>query len=202
MKRSLLLAVAGLALCANSSFAIGTIMLDTYDTDGPLVLFKNSAAPAVPLGAGWNAGLYYAIGDVRGSIASDIGRFAEPSTLGGGLTLATGAGSTATFYTSAFNTPGEFLSGAILQLSVDPNITITAMVIAYNGSSYASSVVRGHSDPFLMTTSPVTTPFPQAVGEFMQSFTIVIPEPSTFALAGISGLVWLACRRRRLHGST
>jgi hypothetical protein len=44
------------------------------------------------LGAGWTAGVYYSLGDASGSIATDPTGYADPSTLGGGLTLATGSG--------------------------------------------------------------------------------------------------------------
>ena len=51
---------------------------------------------------GWTVGLYYALGTLS---INDPAGMGMPDTH---LTMATGLGSTALMYTSAFNTPGEF----------------------------------------------------------------------------------------------
>ena len=58
--------------------------------------------------------MYYALGNVTGSVASDPTGIADPTTLGGGLAFGNGAGSTAAFHNAAdgLGTPGQALATA------------------------------------------------------------------------------------------
>ncbi|MFZ0825785.1 MAG: PEP-CTERM sorting domain-containing protein [Verrucomicrobiia bacterium] len=195
MKWKLLLSILGMA--AVSAFGQSTIWLDNYNTGGPNVTHFNANGPG--LGAGYTMGLYYALGNVTGSVSTDPTGIADPTTLGGGLVLGTGVGSTAAFYTSAFNTPGEAMAGAAFTVpgtSAAGGNLITLMITAYNGFSYLSSFDRGHSTAFTLTTSAESSPDPISTGTAMPAFYIGLPEPSTFVLTGFALLSYLALRRR------
>ncbi|MFZ0825872.1 MAG: PEP-CTERM sorting domain-containing protein, partial [Verrucomicrobiia bacterium] len=151
--------------------------------------------------AGWTMGMYYALGNVTGSVASDPTGIADPSTLGGGLQLASGAGSTAAFQTSAFGAAGQaqaaFFYAVPGSLSAGGQI-VTLIVTAYNGASYLASFDRGHSIAFILTTSANTSPSPTVTGSAMPTFSALpVPEPTTLALAGLGGLGLLLFRRKQ-----
>lgn len=210
MKKSLILGLLGLAVSVASSFGQGFIALDNYDsTVHPLVTYGNNVpangiggGPGTPgsgLLAGWTVGLYFAQGNVTGSVGSDPTGIADPATLGGGLLLATGPGSTAAVFTSTFGTPGQFFTPNTFQASAAaPGSTVTIMLIAYSGADYASAAYRGHSSAFTMTTAAGNAPVPNYIGDFMSSFSVQqVPEPSTFALAGLGAAAMLIIRRRK-----
>jgi len=199
MKKSILLAAIGLVASVSSTFGLGYILLDNYASSGPMVTYGPGGLNPVGtgLGAGWTAGFYYALGNVTGSIAADPSGYADPTTLGGGLVLGTGPGSTAAFgFPFA---PGYFSAPQGFQIADNPGDTITVMVVAYDGASYATSLDRGHSVAFTMPLGAVTTPPPvNAVGFFMPGFSIItpVPEPATLALGGL-GLASLLFFRRK-----
>jgi hypothetical protein len=211
MKKSLMFGVLALAATATPCFGLGTILLDNYDSVGPLVTYGSAGIPADGISGfsgtvgtgllqGWTLGLYYALGDVTRSISSDPTQRADPGTLGGGLTLATGSGSTAPFDPLFLNTPGTVVSPTMFGVPGTSSFggnTITIMLIAYNTSagSYADASWRGHSTAFTMTTSAMVAP-PHEVGNFMSTFAVV-PEPSAFALSGLGAVALLFVRRRR-----
>jgi hypothetical protein len=202
MKKSILLAIVGLAASVAPSFGLGYIMMDNYFTDGPYVTYGPGSGGVVGtgLGAGWTAGLYYALGDVTGSIAADPTGNTDPAALGGGLTLGAGPGSTAAFYTSSADTPGAFQAFTGFDVNGNPGDTITVMIVAYNGSSYLTSFDRGHSTPFTMILAAQIQPpnTPSAVGTYMSGFSIIgpVPEPTTLALGSL-GLATLMLFRRK-----
>jgi hypothetical protein len=212
MKKSLILGLLGLAASVVPSFGQGTIFVDNYFTSGPTITYGAGVAangvngapgtPGTGLLAGWTMGIYWALGNVTGSIAADPSGMALISSLGGGLALATGAGSTADLFTSSFGTPGRGFSGSFLSLpgtSAAGGQTITVITVAYGGSSYDTAGFRGHSTAFTMVTSAGTSSSPNALGASMPAFSIdTIPEPSSFALMGISGVAWLIVRRQKL----
>jgi hypothetical protein len=205
MKKTLIITVLGASLSTLSSYGQGLILLDNYNTGGPNVTFGVGSGGTVGAGltAGWTMGLYYAVGNISGSIGADASGTAIPSDLGA-LVLGSGAGSTAAFSTSTFGTDGQALSGATFTvpgtLSAGGD-TITVMLIAYNGATYADSTVRGHSSAFTMPTSAATSNSPNPVGSYMSAFSVYsvtpVPEPSTLALAGLGGFGMLMALRRK-----
>jgi hypothetical protein len=202
MKKSIVLAIVGLAAAVSPSLGVGVILLDNYDTSGPLVTYGPGGFGPVGqgLGAGWTAGLYYALGDVTASVAADPTGEAVPDTLGGGLVLGTGPGSTAAFDAFPFSTPGEFWTGSSFGIPGSLSgggQTVTLMIVAYDGSSYLNAFDRGHSAAFTMTTTANTSPNPHSVGDFMAGFAVPAPEPKTLALGGLGGLsLWLMRRKK------
>ena len=201
MKKSILLGIITLATCSTSSFGVGAIFMDNYNTYGPDVVYGPGGlgTPGTGLGVGWTAGLYFAPGDVRSYIISDPTGSADPSTLGGGLTLGIGGGSTAGFDSVIVATPGEFIASEEFVINDNPGDTITVMIVAYDGSTYGSSLERGHSAAFIMTTSAFTNPNPNKVGAFMPAFSVnvLIPEPATLALGSLGLVALIAVGRKQ-----
>jgi hypothetical protein len=201
MKKTLVAGILGLAT-AVSVMAQSRIALDTYLSSpigGPYPLITYGAGSSGSLGAavtsGFTVGVYY----------SAVAAAFEPATTQGGAnvgvpgvewTLGVGAGST-----TALGNPaaGYFSSAAEFVIPGTVN-TAYLVVVAYNGANYESSSVRGHSAVF--TVAPNTTAFGPGtgLGSAMSGFSVasaaVVPEPSTFALAGL-GLASLVIFRRR-----
>jgi hypothetical protein len=206
MKKRLLcsLACVGAFLSATSPcFGQGKINLDTENaypfpqiTYGPGfgVYTGTPVGNGLPASTIWTIGFYYALGDVTGSVASDPGGVSDPSTLGGGLTFATGAPGD----TTAFNQGMSWFStGYDAVINGYTSGVITVEMVVFSGSDYASSAMRGHSAAFTMT--PATTGTAPMVGSYMPTFSVnIVPEPSIFALAGIGSTMFLFFRRKRI----
>jgi hypothetical protein len=80
-----------------------------------------------------------------------------------------------TFYFDAYSSGGGGADSAIDALS-NPNFSITDWAGPYTSSTVGSG------------------------GVGLSSYTIIVPEPSTFALLGLGGIAFAMCRsRRRLH---
>jgi hypothetical protein len=209
MRKSLLLGLLVVSGSIGAVSAQSSIVLDNYNTSGPVVTY---GAPGIPangisgpagvvgtgLQAGWTLGFYYALGDVRGSILPDPSGLGIP--LGGGLALATGLGSTAEFFTSTGGAAGEVFNGVpflVPGTSLGGGDTITIVAVAYTGSSYTTANWRSHSNAFLMTTASNIQLPPNKIGDFMPAFSVFpLPEPSPFALLGVGFAFLFFCRKR------
>lgn len=200
MKKSIFVGIASFAVAGACSFGQGFIALDNYNSSvHPLVTYGAGFGAQTGMGLrdDWTAGIYFAQGNVLASINPDPTGVADPSTLGGGLVVGTGPGSTTIIFRSIFNTPGQFGSANTFLASPTAGATITAMVVAYNGSDYNSSLIRGHSAAFTMMTVAGNAPTPSYIGDAMPTFSVnIIPEPSMFALSGL-GAAALMLRRRK-----
>jgi hypothetical protein len=216
MKKSIVLAWLGLAVSVAPTFGSGYIMLDNYDTSGPDITYWLPGSVGGPglqpggWGGPWTVGLYYAMGDVTKSCPPYYGSD-DPGYWGLGFTLGTGPGSTATVYYSAFDTPGEFMANSPFEIAGNPGDTITVVMIAYDGASYAWPTLtfpfdnfpwgwagRGRSAPFTMTLSDVNSSYYNCVGDFMSGFSVsqAIPEPGILALVGLGVSVLMPVRRK------
>jgi len=205
MKKAIVLAIIGIASSmATSSYGQGAIKLDNYTTTGPYVTYGAGSDGA--LGAGvtsaYTMGLYYwnALGDHTGGTAADPSGTALPTSLGT-FVLASGSGSTAQFQTTTFGLAGTAFSGPIYNVPISAATggdTITFMVVAYEGASYAAAQFRGHSAAFNLVTSDPTAPGTVKTGSGMAAFQVfaAVPEPTTMALGGL-GLAALVLARRK-----
>jgi len=204
MNKNLLLSIIGMV--ATSALGQGVIQLDNYNTYGPYVNYGPGSDGEVGTGlsSAYTMGLYYwnALGDFSGSTSSDPSGIALPGNLGDYL-LATGPGSTAQFQTSAFGQAGAAWAGSPWNVPIAPSdtggATVTLIVVAYEGASYASAVYRAHSAPFTLITSDTTSPDPVKTGSAMPPFppVFIIPEPATCLFLFLGGGAWLLFRRRQ-----
>jgi hypothetical protein len=188
MKKILVAAILGMVATA-SVMAQGRVWLMNYDEASPggQVLGVNGTTP-IASGQGFTAGLYFQLG--HGQTFVDPTGFAVP---GGGWTLGTGAFSTANFIGSGFfQGLGDF---SVPGTSATAAANISIIVVAYNGADYASSTIRGHSAAFNWATV-ANTDAASALSAMPGFQVYAVPEPSTFALAGL-GLASLLIFRRR-----
>jgi len=197
MKKSVLLGIVGLAAGMATSYGQGYITLDNY-TSGlnttPITYL------GTPLSSAWNVGLYF-VGATT-SAGSGLVEGAGNGIPSGTLALGTGgdaAGASGSFASeNAVGNPGFYG----LQTSFNTGSTTftfaTLEVIAYNGASYATSTIRGHSAAFTMPTVTATATTPVYAGDYSTSFVVsAVPEPTTLALAGLGGLASLVALRRK-----
>jgi hypothetical protein len=199
MKKILVSAILGLAAVVSVQ-AQSAIQL--YAVNLPAIVYGASSGGTLGngVGPGFTVGVYYAAGAVDGAVNGVIGGSttqagANNGTLvGSGLTLGTGVGATV-----ATEGSGEYYSipsHAVSVAAPTGSPTVTVVLVAYNGASYEASTIRGHSAAFTMTA--VSAPgFALQTGAFAPQFAVAaVPEPSTFALAGL-GLAGLLIFRRR-----
>jgi hypothetical protein len=155
-------------------------------------------------GGPYTVGLYFVnqAGNYVSDFNSDPGGFADPATLYSGpgtLLLGNGPGSTAEIgdYYAAYN-PGQY-EGIGFNPGLGQGATMTMMLVAYNGSSYADATVRGHSTAFTIVTSVgVNDPTPTGAFETDGGFAVYsVPEPSVFALSGIGTAALMLTRRKK-----
>ena len=203
MKKALVATILGLATVV-STFAQGRVLLDTYATSPyPLISYgaangngSSGGTPGVGVNSTFNIGIYWVAGSVAGSVAADPTGYATPGSLLASFTQGLGAGSQVVATAGAG--PGFFTSTTDFTLTPLASGPATLMIVAFNASTYGAATVRGHSAAFVMT--PAQLGAATGVGAFMSSFqvfnAVAVPEPSTFALAGL-GLAGLLIFRRR-----
>lgn len=210
MKKSLIIGLLGLATSMATSFGQGVILLDNYNLGPGIVTYGQANEPAngvsgasgtvgTGLLAGWTMGLYYVVGNATGSVGADPSGTADPATLGGGLTLGSGGGSTAAFFTSS-GTPGQALGGAVFAVpgtAATGGDTVTFVLVAYNGASYANAGYRGHSAAFTRPLSANNSPAPNSTGLPTSFGVFAVPEPSIFALSGLGAAALMLVRRKK-----
>jgi hypothetical protein len=204
MKKSLVLGILSLATAAVTSYGQGAIYLDNYVSDTYNQVYLSAALGGGLVPSGYTAGIYYdptAGVNLTGLIGADPSGTAIPTSLNAALVLATGSGSTAPFIGSGFFTAGA--SFGIQPGALTPaQGSYTIMVVAYNGSSYATSTIRGHSaavyfqdaSPLILGGGDVGNYFPASTPMFSVAS---VPEPTTLALGTLGGLGLLLFRRKQ-----
>ena len=189
MKKTLVATILGIATAA-SVHAQGRIVMDTYASavaPYPLITYGTSGVP-IPSSSGYTVGFYYS------TVAATFNDPSGTGVPGGTFVLATGVGSTAPLGAIPASA-GLFTSSTDFVIPGNFGVPVYLVVVAYNGANYVTSTLRGHSTVFTVTANNSFgggTP----LGAAMQAFNIPIPEPSTFALAGL-GLAGLLIFRRR-----
>jgi len=212
MKKSLILGILALTASVVVSYGQGAISLDNYDsTSHPLVKYGDLASGgaignAVGNGAGYTIGLYFVnvAGNSVASFNADPSGHADIQALFTGnpasLVLGTGNGATGTIADiNAGNIAGQYAPPQAFNPGLGEGATVTVMLVAYKGASYAAAGFRGHSTAFTMTTSSGSAfPFFSGNSETDGGFSVfTVPEPSVFALAGLGGAFLMLIRRKK-----
>jgi hypothetical protein len=104
---------------------------------------------------------------------------------------------------TAVGTPlaGRFGAGTLTIPGVTPaGGTVAAIVRGFDGADWGTSLGRGQSGIFAIDTGdPTTTPAgtPTATTTLFGPINVVVPEPSSIALAGLGAASLLLFRRRK-----
>jgi len=207
MKKKLVATILGLAAATavfnagNVANAQGQIFLDNYYSfaAGPsyaLVTYGagSSGALGAPVTGGFTAGIYMS--------ASPFVFEGATTQAGANTSALPGAQSVAANSTAPIGALGAGFYSATSFLTTPAAVgqPVYFVVLAYNGANYNDSTVRGHSAVYQLNTA--SAPPIAGTGSFgsSASFSVAavapIPEPSTFALAGL-GLASLLIFRRR-----
>jgi hypothetical protein len=191
MKRKLAAGILGIAASVSmlsSAHAQGVVAFNNYDgtTYAPITY--------TPGGAGVNnsytAGLWYFLGTTSLAAGNN-----GSGTLPAGWELASVTQQINSGATAGPAGEGLFV-GPAANISDYVSGPITFVVTAYNGPSYFTSVSRGHSASF--TLSSISVP-PSPAGSFGPGFTsfAIIPEPSIFAMSGLGAVALMLIRRKK-----
>lgn len=187
MKKSIFIAVLGMAAVTSSSYGQGQVHFSNY---------FNSSSPKVTYADGTFAG--QTVGsEMSAQLAYFIGNTADPSQL-------TPLAGSATFGLAGPTVPngpyaGWFEGGNVTVPGSAGQPTVTFEILVFQtGSDYASSSVRGRSALFQgTTTANAQAPVPDFPQGAWQNFQVSsVPEPSTFALIGLGIGSMLFLRRR------
>ncbi len=190
MKKSIFIAVLGMAACAATSYGQGYVVFSSYVADSGAGALTTLANGITPVGAGYTADLYYFLGTVTDPVVGSVSTALPTGLIDSGITVAYDSNGDGYFQASTVTIPG-YVSGPV-----------TFEVVAYNGASYANSAIRGRSGAFTESfiTSSASAP-PTEFGDNgpgMPNFSVApVPEPTTLALAGLGGLASLVAIRRK-----
>lgn len=213
MKKTIVLAVLGLAAGVASSFGQGAIVFNTYAANNSYGLFTTYGAGVTGQTAGANVdssftgALLYSLTPINDA-ASTAGTASDP--LNAGWTMGVGSDGTTLVEGTYGNTlvPGTVKAPVNLYIPTYSSGVVYFEWIAFNGADYASSTIRGHSASFSMPLATgQTLPWVAdgAAGNggsgLISGFSVYnvnpVPEPGTLALAGLGGLGMLMAFRRK-----
>src|SRR5262249_44338222 len=137
-----------------STHAQGRLNLDTYNTAPfPMITYGPANANGGSCGVvgdgvvNFNIGIYWIAG--TSTIANDPSGYGLPSVFAPAYALRAGRG--ATTVTGTGSTAGYFQTVNDFTMTPLASGLATAFIVAYNGASYDTSTVRGHSAAFTFT---------------------------------------------------
>ena len=197
MKKSIVLAILGIAAGVASSQGQGTVAFaNYYSGTAPTINYGTVAVPlalqGLPIGSEFQAELCF----VSGTGAAEATVFAAPF-----VASLTSFGTALPSYPAAdgdtANGAGWFNGNLNLNLGVPAGSSVTAEVLAFNGTSYANSSYRGKSGAFNLTLGGGLA-FAATLNGAMPNFTVNgVPEPTTMALGGLGLAALLVARRKK-----
>jgi hypothetical protein len=210
MKKSILLATLGLTTSVVSSYGTGYVYFSSYNANLNNPSFSADSPTAIttlyaslyyngsPIGKPFQADLYYSLGAVADPV--------NLSSVSSIISIPTGLTDLGVFsaYANSGITAPNSVRGYFDDLTpvTIPGYTggqITFEVVAFNGSTYADSTIRGRSGSFTMdgiATGPENVPNLGDNGSFMTDFIVQsVPEPTALALAALSSLAALTILR-------
>jgi hypothetical protein len=193
MKKSIFIAVLGLAAGVASSYGQGYVNFSSYLADSPNGATTSFFGSNTLLPVGYTAELFYALGTVTDPV--DETSPASITSAPTGLTLL--AGLTAAYASSGASTgvPGYF-DGAVATIPGYSSGPVTFEIWAFGPNQQGRS--GAFTESSIANSLSVPTGFFGDNGPGMPNFLVApVPEPTTLALAGLGGLASLVALRRK-----
>jgi hypothetical protein len=188
-----ILSVLAVLAVASAAFAQGTINFGNNASTAVMYTDAVTTTPtAVPANGGF-VGLIYANAGTAGTFTG--GSLATWLTANPGWALLD--------YTKAINLAGRFTSATVTLPTANP---VDMIVIGWKGTATSFDAALAAGDPtgasvkFTIDPEAIgsTTPSPSIVTAGFAGMTLTsVPEPSTFALAGLGAAALLIFRRRK-----
>jgi len=184
MKRTLIASILGIAASVVSSYGNGFIWFNTYVVNNyhgaPVTYYPGSS----PVSGLWNVQMAYYVGT----------GITDPSSSNSLLSNwnLDGAVVNTTFFDKGYVAVSP--SYSIPAYPSTGGVPVELEMLVFNGVSYAGSTIRAHSAAFTLPSIAVGVELPTTMNGLV-GFSL-IPEPSTFALAGLGAAGWLSFRRR------
>ena len=180
MKQAIILSIAGLTISSTLSYGGGTIPFDTYEADnfnGIITTYGDGPKVGLGLDNTFTGVLLFSVNPIVEAATT------SPASASNPLDPAWSVASTGTF---AGSIPDGFILAPNFNYS-GSQTTLYFEVAAYDGSSYDTSLVRGHSAAFTANlVSGVTLPTADQLDN-MQPFQVFsIPEPMAIYLLGFA----------------
>jgi hypothetical protein len=177
MKRALIASILGIAASVVTSYGQGTVAFNNYFTFGSAGAQIFESPAMTPIGTGlYNISLYYQLGTVASPVAT--GTLIATTLSGSG---GTGAG----YYDGSNVLIPNYPSAGGAAITFQVVATGIGAKLGWTGTSVALPLGNIATGP----TPPGNLDIP--------SFNVIIPEPSTFALAGLGAAAMLIFRRRK-----
>ena len=195
--------VLGLTTCAVSAYGTGYVFFSSYNANqgaGAVTTLNQSLYyGGTRIGIPYQADLYYSLGTVSDPV--NLGSNSSITSLPTGLAdLGVFSAYANSGITAPNNVLGYFDDATTVTIPDYVSGPITFEVVAFNGSTYADSTIRGRSGSFTMNDIAnafiFAPPFLGDNGAPMPDFIVqAIPEPTTLALVALSGLAALTILR-------
>jgi hypothetical protein len=183
MKKSILIAILGVAASAATSYGQGYVVMNSYGANSGVGAITSLGGASTPLPGTFTAELFYALGTVS-----------DPGNSGPISGLFTAVPSSIVNYDA--NNDGYFQGSTV----IIPAYVSGAISLEIWASGPGN--VTGRSGSFTESTVTSSAAAPPSFfgdnGTGMPSFVVVsVPEPTTLALAGLGGLASLVAFRRK-----
>jgi hypothetical protein len=195
MKKTIVMAALGLAASAASSFGQGSVLFSSYVSNNSAGTYTYLFNTTTQIPAGFHADLY----DAAGNVSDPVNNANQQSVTAAPAGL-TDLGIVGVNYALTAS-GGIFFDDPSPVTTASAAAGITFEVVAFNGSTYANSTIRGRSGSFFMTGLNASPAPLNALGDngtgFPAFYVAPVPEPTTLALAGLGGLASLVALRRK-----
>jgi hypothetical protein len=196
MKKAIILSIASLTISSTLSYGSGYILFDTYDADygyGIITTYGDGPLVGQGLGNTFTGVLLYSENPITEAATT-------PATLSSPLNPGLSVAVTGTFDTPYWLVAGYMYSTAFYYSG--SQTTLYCEVAAFNGTSYDSSSIKGHSASFTVYSNTGINPPNADQLDNMQPFQVfTVPEPAILCLGGL-GLSTLVFLRRKYESGS
>jgi hypothetical protein len=196
MKKSIFIAVLGLAAGVASSYGQGYVIFSSYAANGGAGALTSFWQGGAALPVGYTAQLYYALGTVSDPVnQSSQASITSPIT---GLTLLAGSSTAYDNSGGAVGAPGlGYFDNGVLMIPNYVSGPITFEILATGPNDIGRSGAFTDSGIATSASAPAPTIGDTTLGGFPSFVVAPVPEPTTLVLAGLGGLASLVMLRRK-----